>query len=349
MGGIYFKTAAWKVFGQCVEALSPSKTFIITDKNTRKHCLPYLLAQAPFLKNAEVVAFPAGEQFKNIETTGHIWRELSLKNADRKSLVINLGGGVVSDLGGFVASTLKRGLAFINIPTSLLAMVDASIGGKNGIDLDGAKNQIGLIKLPEMVVVDPEFLNTLPRPHIVSGLAEMLKHALIDGHSSWERIKNTDFGNLDDVNGQIWDSIKIKHTIVTQDPTEEGLRKTLNYGHTLGHAIESYFLEAPNRKILLHGEAVAIGMVLATYLSAELFGFPAQRLHDITKTVHGLYKKVSFSQEDIDQIINLLIFDKKNRNGQVMFVLLKDLGQPKIDCIVDNELIYKAFDYYKNF
>ncbi|MCB0465237.1 MAG: 3-dehydroquinate synthase, partial [Aequorivita sp.] len=286
---------------------------------------------------------------KNISTCLKVWETLSEKGADRNSLIINLGGGVVTDLGGFVASTFKRGLQFINIPTSLLAMVDASVGGKNGIDLGHIKNQIGVINLPEMVLIDTDFLNTLPAEQIASGLAEMLKHGIIHSNNYWERVKNIAVSNKNEFETLIWDSIEIKKEIVAKDPLEKNLRKTLNYGHTLGHAIESYFLKSPDKKNLLHGEAVAAGMVLATFISMETYGFPKETLFDISKTIFKYFPKQSFDKKDIEAIINLLVFDKKNRNGQVLFVLMKDIGNYKIDCVVSNNLIYNAFDYYKNF
>jgi 3-dehydroquinate synthase len=348
-GQVYRNKNAWKVFSGIIKELKPSKIFIITDENTHTHCLGYLFEKEKFKITPEIIIIPEGEIHKNISTCVKVWETLSEKGADRNSLIINLGGGVVTDLGGFVASTFKRGLPFINIPTSLLGMVDASVGGKNGVDLGPIKNQIGVINLPEMVLIDTEFLNTLPKEHITSGLAEMLKHGIIYSKEYWERVKNIDVCNKLEFEVLIWDSIEIKKEIVALDPSEKNLRKTLNYGHTLGHAIESYFLESPDKKILLHGEAVAAGIVLATFISMETYGFPKQSLRDISKTIFKYFPKQTFSKKDIEAIIKLLVFDKKNRNGQVLFVLMEDIGQHRTDCIVSNELIYSAFDYYKNF
>ncbi len=332
-----------------VKEKKPSKIFIITDKNTNKLCLSIFLEKNNFECSPETITIPVGEMYKNIGTCLNVWKTLSEKGADQKSLIINLGGGVVTDLGGFVASTFKRGIPFINIPTSLLAMVDASVGGKNGVDLGHIKNQIGVINLPELVLLDTDFLKTLPQEHLVSGLAEMLKHGLIHSHTYWERIKKVDFTNKGEFEKLIWDSVAIKKEIVAKDPFENNLRKTLNYGHTLGHAIESYFLENEDKTTLLHGEAVAIGIILATHISAESLGFPQNTLNDVTKTIMSHFPKQNFSKNDIDTVIKLLVFDKKNRNGKVLFVLLKDIGQYKTDCEVDNSFIYKAFEYYKNF
>lgn len=348
-GLVYNNEIAWEVLSKYFLNLKPSKVFIIVDGNTKNHCLPYFLKKQGFEVNPEVITISEGEEFKNIATCLNVWETLSEKGADRNSLIINLGGGVVTDLGGFVASTFMRGISFINIPTSLLAMVDASVGGKNGVDLGHKKNQIGIINLPEMVILDTEFLKTLPYEQLVSGLAEMLKHGLINSKEYWNRIKNIDFSKKMEFEELIWDSVEIKKEIVKKDPFEKDLRKTLNYGHTLGHAIESYFLENADKKSLLHGEAIAVGIILATYISNDTFNFPKETLQNVTTSIFKYFPKQSFTQNDIAEIINLLVFDKKNRNGKVLFVLLEDIGSPKYNCEVSNTLIYSAFDYYKNF
>lgn len=347
-GGVYFNENGWVLLAQYLKYLKPTQIFIIADENTQRHCFPHFIQKTASLFSGEVITFPAGEEHKNIETCLNIWNTLSEKGADRGSAIINLGGGVVTDLGGFIASTFKRGISFINIPTSLLAMVDASVGGKNGIDLGHLKNQIGVIKNAEMVLVDTHFLSTLPKNELVSGYAEMLKHGLIYSEEYWNRVKNVDLG-FTGFDSLIRDSIEIKKEIVDKDPTEENIRKTLNYGHTLGHAIESYCLKNSSKKTLLHGEAIAIGMILATYISVEVTNFPKTKLKEVTTILIQHFPKQSFDENDIDAIIKLLVFDKKNRNGKVLFVLLEDFGIPKIDVIVNNELIFKAFDYYKNF
>lgn len=348
-GVVYKNARAWKAISEVVKDSEISKVFIIADKNTDIHCLPIFLQKQDFKTAPHIIAIEEGEIHKTIYTCLKVWEILSEKGADRNSLIINLGGGVVTDLGGFVASTFQRGIPFINVPTSLLAMVDASVGGKNGVDLGHLKNQIGVIKLPEMVVLETEFLKTLPAEHITSGLAEMLKHGIIYSKEYWERIKNADFSKKEEFEALIWDSIEIKKEIVEKDPYENDLRKTLNYGHTLGHAIESYSLKNPNKKDLLHGEAVAIGIILATYISKEMYNLNNETLKDISTSVLKHFSKQNFSKKDIEAIINLLMFDKKNRNGEVLFVLMEDIGLLRTNCVVDNGLIYKAFDYYKNF
>lgn len=348
-GSIYFNEGAWASLAKTLKDLGPTKVFIVTDSNTVIHCLPYFLEQQTFEIQPEVLTIPSGEIHKTIDSCVALWNTLSEKGADRKSLIINLGGGVVTDLGGFVASTFKRGIEFINIPTSLLAMVDASVGGKNGVDLGVVKNQIGIIRNPLCVIIGSEFLKTLPKQQITSGYAEMLKHGLIHSEAYWNQASRFDSTNIVETNDLIWGSVLIKNEVVTEDPNENGLRKTLNYGHTLGHAIESYLLDHPGKPALLHGEAIAIGMILATFISSEVLAFPKAKLEIITQTILLHFQKVKFNSANIDEIIKLLIYDKKNTHGKVYFVLLSDFGKHKINIEVPNSLIYKAFEYYENF
>lgn len=325
-----------------------SKIFVLVDENTHNHCLPYFLSKLETKSEIEIIEIEAGEEYKNIETCSGVWHALSELGADRKSLLINLGGGVVTDLGGFVASTFMRGIDFINVPTTLLSMVDASVGGKTGVDLGSLKNQVGVINVPVFVFVDTAYLKTLPQEQMVSGYAEMLKHGLIYDEAYWNELRMVDAIKPDKLDRLIHRSVVIKNNIVMEDPRESGLRKTLNYGHTLGHAIESYFLQQQGRKTLLHGEAIAIGMILATFLSKELLDFPEEKMAQVTQAFIKFYGKVSFEDNDYDQIINLLKFDKKNAFGAINFVLLKDISMPEIDIEIDNNLITKSFNYYKN-
>lgn len=324
-----------------------SKLFILVDENTHNYCLPYFLAQIETNLEIEIIEIDVGEAHKNIETCDGVWQALSELNADRKSLVINLGGGVVTDLGGFVAATFKRGIQFINIPTTLLAMVDASVGGKTGVDLGVLKNQIGVFAYSDMVLVDTHFLNTLPYKEMRSGFAEMLKHGLIQSESYWDALNNLDSLSPNERMAQlIYDSVQIKYNVVLEDPKENGLRKTLNYGHTLGHAIESYCLDTPEKNDLLHGEAIAIGLILETFISHKLYNFSFSKLERIKSYIKDLYDNVAFNEKDITSIIELLKFDKKNTFGNVNFVLLSDIGSTEIDCLVDNDIIREAFAYY---
>lgn len=348
-GSIYFNENAWNALSLLINNLKPTKVFLIVDQNTKKDCLPYFRIKSPLQNKFEVLEIKEGEKHKNIDSCIRLWELLSNLGADRHSVVINLGGGVVTDMGGFVAATYKRGMAVINIPTSLLGMVDAAIGGKNGIDFQGIKNQIGTINDPKMIIIDPYFLKTLPEEEIRSGYAEMLKHGLIYSEDYWHELKSFDILASDNTEKLIRNSLEIKADVVSQDPNESGTRKILNYGHTLGHAIEAYSHQKNSVNPLLHGDAIAIGMILATFISSEMMGFPRNKMEEISKVILGIYRKVNFSNSDIENIIELMKYDKKNRNGMAHFVLLSAIGYAKTDCIVSNDLIFSAFNFYKNF
>ncbi|MFL0352514.1 3-dehydroquinate synthase [Xanthomarina sp. GH4-25] len=345
---IHFNSNCYQAINLHLSKIKYSKIFILVDENTHEHCLPMFLAHLETDLNIEIIEIESGEIHKNIETCSGVWNALSELEADKKSLLLNLGGGVITDLGGFVASTFKRGITFINIPTTLLAMVDASIGGKNGVDLGHLKNQIGVINAGEMVLIDTSFLNTLPENHMRSGLAEMLKHGLIYDEAYWNKFQSINNLNLETLDKLIYESVEIKKTIVEKDPFENNLRKTLNYGHTLGHAIESYYLSHTSKTPLLHGEAIAIGMVLATYISTKLIDFPKQDCKNIKETITQIFGKPIIQKEDFHPIIELLKFDKKNEHGKINFVLLKTIGETKINCQVENNLIIEAFNYYNS-
>lgn len=343
---VHFNDKAFAALNTHLAQKAYSIIFVLVDENTHELCLPQFMAEINGEYQFEIIEIESGEINKNIDTCVGVWEALSELGADRKSILINLGGGVLTDLGGFVASTFKRGIDFINIPTTLLSMVDASVGGKTGVDLGSLKNQVGVINQPVMVLVVPDFLDTLDNRQVKSGFAEMLKHGLIQNKAYWEDLKNAE--TLADMKAHILTSIQIKNKVVLQDPTEQGIRKILNYGHTLGHAIESYFLEAEDKEMLLHGEAIAIGMVLEGYLSYKLLGLPQNTLKDIKSTFLDRYKQVDFSQEDISSIVELMKYDKKNTHGKVNFVLLKDIGVPKVDVEIPAKLFAEAFAYYKD-
>lgn len=344
---ILFNENCYPFLNEQFQTKSYSKIFVIVDENTSSYCLPNFLAQLATDVEIEIIELEAGEQYKNIETCMHIWQALIDLGGDRKSIVINLGGGVITDIGGFIACTFKRGIEFINVPTTLLGMVDAAIGGKNGVDLGVLKNQIGIIREPKAVLVDTSFLETLPQEEMRSGLAEMLKHGLIYDKEYWNNFKNLSSLNTEDLNGLIHQSVQIKNTIVSEDLTENGIRKSLNFGHTLGHAIESYCLENLNKPTLLHGHAVAIGMILESYISKEKGLLSNEEYHEIKYILSEYFEKVEFTAHDIEKIIELLIFDKKNEFGKVQFALLDGIGNIKINQFCDNDLIIKAFNDYK--
>ena len=345
---IFFNENGYEALNLHLKENKYSNLFILVDSNTNEFCLPKFLPYLETNLTIEIIEFEAGEINKNIETCVEVWNVLTELGGDRKSLVLNLGGGVVTDLGGFVASTFKRGVDFIHIPTTLLSMVDASVGGKNGVDLGNLKNQIGVINTPKMVIIDTNYLETVPQNEMRSGLAEMLKHGLIYDKEYWEQfldLKAIDFADFDEL---IYRSVEIKNEIVTQDPTEKNIRKSLNFGHTLGHAIESYFLENKNKTTLLHGEAIAVGMILESHISLNKNLINPNEYTQIKKTLKSIYDDIVFDENDIDPILELLIHDKKNEYGKIQFALIEGIGKIKINQLVENELILNAFEDYKS-
>jgi 3-dehydroquinate synthase len=344
---IHFNENGYGELNQLLIDMKYSSVFIITDTNSNEYCLPDFMGHLVTDLTIEIIEFEHGECNKNIETCIQIWEALTELGADRKSIILNLGGGVVTDLGGFIASTFKRGIDFIHIPTTLLAMVDASIGGKNGIDLANLKNQIGVITTPKMILIDSNFLSTLPQIEMRSGLAEILKHGLIFDKKYWQEFQDLTKLDNSDFDAIIHKSIQIKNEIVTKDPKENGIRKALNFGHTLGHAIESYFLENKNKVTLLHGEAIAIGMILESFISWKKNLITAAEYLEIKTTIKNLFGEIVFDKNDLTPIRNLLIHDKKNEYGTIQFVLLDGIGNTKINQVIENELIEKAFEDYK--
>ena len=342
---VHFAEPAYDALQALLESLKPSRVFLLTDTNTQRDCLPVLKERLPQAAGWQQLSIPAGEDHKTIATCLKVWTALSEGGADRKSLLVNLGGGVVTDLGGFVAATYQRGIAFVNIPTTLLSMVDASVGGKTGVDLGNLKNQVGVIEQPEMVLVCPEYLGTLPERELRSGFAEMLKHGLIRDAAYWDELSG--LPAPEPTPERIYHSVAIKNEVVLEDPTEQGLRKVLNFGHTLGHAIESYFLSAPDAQALLHGEAISVGMVLEAYLSVELCGLAREDCDRIKEVFLKHFPKVSLSAEQQAAIGSLLIHDKKNVKGTVLFTLLDAVGNAVYNRQAPEEIIRRAFDYYR--
>jgi 3-dehydroquinate synthase len=341
---VYFDAQSYTVLEMHLNEKHYSKIFLLTDTNTERECVPIFKKLVPEAKNWISVVIPAGEPFKTIETCLQVWNSLSELGADRKSLLVNLGGGVVTDLGGFVASTYQRGINFINIPTTLLSMVDASIGGKTGVDLGTLKNQIGVINQPELVLVDSVYLKTLSSRELRSGFAEMLKHGLIQDSNYWNELKNL---KPEEVTAdQIYTSVQIKNEVVQEDPTEQNLRKILNFGHTLGHAIESYFLNSETDETLLHGEAIALGMILEAYLSIAVCGLSKNESDAIKSILLNTYPRVEIGRIQQEEILKLLRFDKKNAHGKVYFSLLEKIGYATYNKEVTDDLMFQAFEYY---
>ncbi len=324
----------------------PTKIFVLVDENSHQYCYPLFIEQVETDVIIEIIEIESGEIHKNIETCVNLWHTLTELGADRKSLMINLGGGVITDMGGFVASTFKRGINFINIPTTLLSMVDASAGGKTGVDLGVLKNQVGIFSNPEMVLIDSQYLTTVSEREIKSGMAEVIKYGLTYDSKIWETAKDFSGFIAGKMDYLIYRSIEIKNEVVLEDPKEYGIRKVLNYGHTLGHAIESYYLESDYKENLTHGEAIAIGMITEAYISNILFDFPLNILEEIKSKIITIYGRISIQKEDFTPIMELLIHDKKNTNGNVNFVLLTDLENYKFNCKVSEELIIESLNYY---
>ncbi len=340
---VHFKENGYKELNNCIADKKYSSIFILVDENSMEHCYPKFMPQLHTDIRIEVIEIESGEEHKNLETCSGIWHALTELEADRNSLLITLGGGVITDMGGFVASTYKRGINFINIPTTLLSMVDASVGGKTGIDLGTLKNQIGLFSNPQMVLVDDDYLMTLNEREIRSGMAEIIKYGLTRDFKLIDQIKY--FNNLK-IKSLIKRSIQIKNEVVLEDPKEKGLRKILNFGHTIGHAIESYFLDSNEKESLKHGEAIAIGMVCESYISSQLLSLTPEKTQEVKELINFLFDKVIISKEDYASILSYLKHDKKNIAGKINFVLLNDFEDFQLDCSVTKELMIESFEYY---
>ncbi len=325
----------------CFLASTYSQITVLTDTNTLKHCYPLVKT---YLPAHTVFTIAPGEEYKNIDTCVELWGKMTALSMDRKSLMINLGGGVIGDMGGFVASAYKRGIKFINLPTTLLSMADASVGGKLGIDFQGFKNHIGFFTEPEQIFIASVFLKTLPENELKSGFAEIIKHSLIGDKAHWEKLRANSFEHQD-MDLHIAHAVKFKAEVVRNDPYEKGLRKILNFGHTIGHAIESHFLEKGTQK-LLHGEAIAIGMIAEAYLSVKYTGLGNDELEEITAFILSIFGKVEIDQSLIPALIDLTTQDKKNEGGKTMFSLLSAIGESKYNCLVDEEEIRQSLLYY---
>jgi len=339
---LYFGDKAFKEFDALIQNKNFSKVFILCDENTHEDCLPSFLERVSNLPDLEILEIEAGEDSKSLSILEQLWHSLSDLEADRHSLVLNLGGGVISDLGGFLAATFMRGITFINFPTSLLAMVDASVGSKTGINFGPFKNRIGAFADAQLIGIVPDFLETLSNKELLSGWAEMLKHGLIASPQHFNDIKNLDplrpLPNLE----QIQASVAIKEEIVLSDPREKGHRKKLNLGHTFGHALESYshLQEAP----LSHGHCIALGIAVALEISVKQLNFPSAQAKEIQALLAKSYLWPNFEIKQ-EPFSKLILGDKKNRGDIINMVLLKSVGEAEYDCEVDFNAIW---DSYKN-
>lgn len=316
---------------------SHSKIAVLVDENTKHHCYP--LVNFP---EHVIIEITSGEINKNLSTCTEIWKTLTDHQFDRSSLLINLGGGVIGDMGGFCARTYKRGITFINIPTTLLAQVDASVGGKLGIDFNEFKNHIGLFSEPDLVIIDSTFLQSLPNNQLLSGFAEVIKHHLIADKEGWEKLKKYDFEQIN------WEkvishSVDIKTNITTNDFKESGLRKSLNFGHTIGHAFESYFLESDQK--LLHGEAVALGMICEAHISYQKDRLSKGELSEITEVIRKYFPLTFISDTLHSKVFELMGQDKKNNEGEILAVLLNKIGEALWDQKISKEEVLRSFEY----
>lgn len=326
-----------------VATCEKDRIFILTDETTQQLCLP-LVEGFACLKGAQHITIGATDTHKTLDSLSHVWEALGEGGATRHSLLINIGGGMVTDLGGFAASTFKRGINYINIPTTLLSMVDASVGGKTGINFRGLKNEIGVFNNAETVILDTQFLKTLDTENILSGYAEMLKHGLIDSEAHWAELINSDLSNLGSLSKLLEKSVTVKQRIVTEDPTEQGIRKALNLGHTAGHAFESFAL---SKQPILHGYAVAYGLVCELYLSAIKTGFPTDKMHQTVNFIHEHYGRMNITCDDYPQLLELMTHDKKNVVGVINFTLLGGIGDIRINQHATKDEIYEALDFYR--
>lgn len=321
------------------------RLFILTDETTHRLCWP-ILDELLHAQEAKVITIPASDTHKDVTSLMQVWQELSNGGATRHSCLVNLGGGMVTDLGGFAASTFKRGINFINIPTTLLAMVDASVGGKTGINFNGLKNEIGVFNESRFVLIDTQFLQTLDAKNICSGYAEMLKHGLISDEKTWNELITFPLmqPDLKKLQYMVAESVKVKERIVEQDPHEQGIRKALNLGHTFGHAFESWALK---RSPILHGYTVAFGLICELYLSCFKVGFPTERMRQTVSFIRENYGYLPVTCNDYDELIALMTHDKKNTNGIINFTLLGNIGDIRINQTATDEEIKEALDFFR--
>ncbi|TSD67308.1 3-dehydroquinate synthase [Inquilinus sp. KBS0705] len=339
---IYFEDSVNQLFN-FIKQGKYSRVFVLTDEHTGQHCLPLIQAQLDALGNFDLIEINAGEESKTIDFCIGVWQMLIDFGADRKALMLNLGGGVITDMGGFIASTYKRGIDFVQMPTTLLSQVDASVGGKTGVDVNGIKNIIGTFTQPKAVFMVGDFLQTLPPRQILSGLAEMLKHGLICDADYWNELKTSDL-TIPSIE-LVHRSVEIKNAVVIEDPHEKGIRKALNFGHTIGHAVETNSLLNDDDH-LTHGEAIAIGMICEAWLSNKKAGLPDNQLAEIVAVLTKLYPKYDIPDTCHSVLYSLMQKDKKNMEGQINCTLLKHIGDFSIDNICTEDELCDSLKYY---
>ena len=343
---IVFSQDVVKELAAIAEKYPNGKVFLLTETNAAQKCLPLIQS---FIDRFQVewLSIGAGEENKKISSVEKVWQFLSEKGADRKSLLVNLGGGMLTDLGGFAASTFKRGLDFVNIPTTLLSQVDASLGGKTGFNFNGLKNEIGVFKEPIAVIINTNFLKTIDHKNFLSGYAEMIKHGFIKSPGHWDELQKFDLKNIDyeALQGIIAHSVAVKEWFVANDPTEKNIRKALNLGHTVGHAFESYAMK--NGKPILHGYAVVYGMIVELFLSAKKCGFDAGALKQISDWLVSIYGTFEITRNDYEALFELMTHDKKNEAGRINFTLVPEIGKVEINQNCTKTEVFEALEYYQ--
>lgn len=346
MGRLRFTEQIVATLSQSLKEMCADRLFILTDTNTFTHCLPKVV-DIPALSQACVFCVSPDDEHKNVASLARVWDFLSRNDATRHSCLINIGGGMVTDLGGFAAATFKRGMRFINVPTTLLAMVDASVGGKTGVNFNGLKNEIGVFAMPHAVLMDACFFQTLDRDNLLSGFAEMIKHALLDNQAHRKALCQVASEDMEGekLSALLCRSVLVKADIVAKDPHESGLRKALNLGHTFGHAFESFAMY-DRHKPILHGFAVAYGLVCELYMSVLKCGFPLQTLRQVAYIIRESYGRMSFSCKDYERLIALMRHDKKNKGDRISVTLLSDIGGVELDQFITEEEIKEVLDFY---
>ena len=341
---ITFSNNVNDVLANAIHTQHPSKVLVLVDSNTLRCVLPLL----PTLESAHVITIPAGEQHKSINTLTDVWQQMQQADATRHALMVNLGGGTVTDLGGLAAATFKRGIPFINVPTTLLAAIDAAVGGKTGINFNGLKNEIGVFCDAVQVIVSSCFFGTLQREELLSGYAEMLKHAMLTSHDELDRLLDQRLDDMqwDDFLSHVETSVNVKRDIVAKDPLENGWRRVLNLGHTVGHALESLALQRGTP--VTHGHAVACGLVTEAVLSHMILKFPSPDLHHLATFVRNYYGAIHITCNDYPALLQLMQHDKKSRNGEINCTLLRQCGDPVIDNVVSDDDMQTALDIYRD-
>ncbi len=347
LNSIYIENSDFFHLRETLKSYKNQKIFLLVDENTRRFCFPIL---KPALQDFDIylIEIQSGEINKVIKTCEFIWETLLSQQANRNSIMLNLGGGVLTDIGGFVAATFKRGMKFINIPTTVLGASDAAIGGKTGVDLNMLKNQIGVFAKSEAVFINPVFFKTLSIRQVNSGLAEIIKSALIANKNLWQTLLDAHLLQIMNWEQIVNESVKVKAEIVERDPLENGDRKLLNFGHTIGHAIETYSLKN-DEDPLFHGEAIAIGMICESYISMKKLSLDKAEFGQIVKYLINQYHVYVIAPDSVNELIELMLQDKKNTDDQINFTLIDKIGEGKIDQYIDAELIRESISFYTDY